>query len=110
MASKSGGAPPVPRTLIDANQAMAVLSSLHHFVVKRMNREGRSGFRVEITHAGRRVFAERPCFPDAAAMAVKRLSMDKKQLADSMKPKKAKRPPPILLRLVRDSGDGSGEL
>jgi hypothetical protein len=74
MAVKSGGSIPGPQTIIDANQAVAILDSFHHWGVTRVNGEGRRGYSLTITHAGKRVTASRRTFVDAAIAAVAKLS------------------------------------
>jgi hypothetical protein len=74
MAVKSGGTVDQCGGAMDANGAMAQLSILHFFNVKKVNRNGVSGVRVDVTHAGRRVSAERRSFIEAfnAVMAALR--------------------------------------
>lgn len=73
MASKSGGTMPAWRGAVDANQAMALFDTVHHFRITRINREGRPGIEVKITHAGKGVSAQRRMFIDAFNAAMEKL-------------------------------------
>lgn len=77
MATKSGGTIPAPQRIVDANQAVAILDTFHHWRVTRVNGDGRRGYDLTITHAGKRVTAVRRTFIDAAIAAIAKLSAPK---------------------------------
>jgi len=72
MASRSGGTIPPRQDIIDANQAIALLATVHHWAATKVN-GGRAGYKVTITHAGRRVTAHRVRFIDAVIAAMQKL-------------------------------------
>lgn len=75
MASKSGGVVPSFGGVVDANQAVALLDTVHHWRATRVNRrDGVPGMSVTITHAGFRVNAQRRTFVDAVNAAMERLA------------------------------------
>lgn len=54
MARKSGGEIPVKQAIADANQAVAMLDTVHHWSAKRVNRQDVTGTTGERgTEAGR---------------------------------------------------------
>lgn len=74
MAKPSGGTIPEESPIADANQAWAMLEAMHHANVTRVNREdGKRGWQVTITHAGKRVRVRRREFVDAVIFALRRL-------------------------------------
>lgn len=73
MALKSGGTLPGPAPLMDANQAVALLATMHHWSATKVNRsagEQRTGYIVTVTHGGRRVSAFRATFLEAVTAAM----------------------------------------
>lgn len=74
MASKSKGTMPKWSGVIDANQAVALLDTVHHWHATRINRsDGCPGIQVTITHGGRRAVAQRRMFVDAVNVAFEKL-------------------------------------
>ena len=73
MAKPSGGSMPNWTGVIDANQALALLDTVHHWQATRVNRGTATGYSVTITHAGRRVSAQRRAFVDAVNAAMEKL-------------------------------------
>lgn len=74
MASKSGGAMPNWTRVTDANEAHAMLDTMHFWCVRRVNRSGGApSTEVSITHAGRRVNAQRRTFVEATNAAMEKL-------------------------------------
>lgn len=81
MASPSGGTMPPQQPIVDANQAVALLATMHHWSATKLNREqGKPRYSVSITHAGCRVTANRDSFISASIAAIKKLHIrfDKK--------------------------------
>jgi hypothetical protein len=78
MASKSKGTPPKTSPLADANQAHGMLGMVHHWSCTKVNGpDGRVAHEVTITHAGRRVTAQRRYFVDAVADALDKLAANR---------------------------------
>lgn len=76
MASKSGGVVRDFKGVVDANQAVALLDTVHHWMVTRINRsDGVPGMSITITHAGFRVTAQRRTFVDAVNAAFSKLAV-----------------------------------
>lgn len=73
MASKSGGVVPPAQPLMDANQAIALLSTMHFWRVTKLNSGDRSRYEVDITHAGHRVTASAYWFTAAVQAAMSKL-------------------------------------
>lgn len=73
MASKSGGEIPPRQQIADANQAIALLDSMHHWSSTRVTHGNRRGYQICITHAGRRVRVNRVSFVDAVITALAQL-------------------------------------
>lgn len=78
MASKSGGTIPPYRQIACANDAIGILDALHHWSSTVKNAASaasmpRRAYRITITHAGRRVSAQRQSFVDAAIAALHKL-------------------------------------
>lgn len=73
MALKSGGTIPAARPIIDSNQAIALLATVHHWQASKHNSGGRVRYDVTITHAGRRVSASAVQFPGAVSAALAKL-------------------------------------
>ena len=64
--------------IADSNQAIGLLESMHHWSSTKVNRSGRSGYSITITHAGKRVTAQRVRFVDAAIAAIGKLRAKEK--------------------------------
>lgn len=80
MASKSGGSVDDVRFrgVMDANQAMALLDTVHHWHATRVNREAVGhGVQVQITHGGKRVRVQRRSFVEAVNAAFTKLKQAK---------------------------------
>jgi hypothetical protein len=74
MASKSGGTMPEWTRVTDANEAVALLDTMHFWCVRRVNRTGGTPvMEVSITHAGSRVNAQRRTFVEATNAAMEKL-------------------------------------
>ena len=74
MASKSGGTIPPPQSIADANQAVALLSMVHHWNCTKSNGTGRgTRYVMTVTHAGRRVTVSRRSFVDCVGAAFEKL-------------------------------------
>lgn len=74
MALKSGGTIPPFRGVVDANQAHAILDTIHHWRLTRINRaDGCPGYDLKITHAGKRVSAVRRTFVECVNVAMGKL-------------------------------------
>jgi hypothetical protein len=73
MARKSGGEIPAVGQIADANQAIALLEGMHHWNCTRLNCGLRRAYSLTVTHAGRRVTAQRRLFVDAVIAALSKL-------------------------------------
>lgn len=74
MARKSDGQlPAVPPIAADANQAILHLNRMYHWSATKINRDDNWTVCVTITHAGKRVSAERKTFIDAVNAAMTKL-------------------------------------
>jgi hypothetical protein len=75
MALKSGGTIPPKQDIADANQAIALLGTMHHWRASKQNRVNGElvGYEVTITHAGKRVTVRRKMFVDAVIAAFEKL-------------------------------------
>lgn len=73
MARKSGGVIPPQQQIADANQAVALLGTMHHWTCSKQNSSQWVGYALTITHAGKRVTAYRRSFVDAAIAAFAKL-------------------------------------
>lgn len=99
MARRSNPHAPMPPRgpIVDDNQAMAMLSYMHHWVARKLNpTKGRTypGVLVEITSHGKRLDARARTFPAATAAVLAKL-------------RALKAPPP--LEIYRPWEDGSDE-
>jgi hypothetical protein len=73
MANPSGGSNYDAFQAMDAGSALAMLDGLHHWSCTRVNRADGRGYKVKVTHAGKRVSATRPSWIDAVNAAVQKL-------------------------------------
>jgi prepilin-type N-terminal cleavage/methylation domain-containing protein len=73
MAKPSDGTPADAFHAMDVGSALAMLGQLHHWSCTRVNREAGRGYKVTITHAGRRVSATRRNWIDAVNAASAKL-------------------------------------
>lgn len=74
MAKPSKGSMPQWKGVVDANQAVAILDTVHHWRSTRVNKtNGCPGYLVTITHGGARVTATRRTFVDAVNAAMAKL-------------------------------------
>jgi predicted nucleic acid-binding protein len=96
MAQKSGGTIPPKQPIADANQAVALLCTLHHWQATKVNDRGGVGYSVTVTHAGKRVRAYRRTFIDAVIVALAKLRKGSETSAPFMR----------LTPLTRDEENG----